>query len=67
MDMKTYLKNLTREEKVSLAEKANTSVAYLSQLANGHRKAGLKTVIALENASDGALTREAIRPDLYAA
>ncbi len=42
------MKSLSHQEKVEFAEKADTSLAYLSQLANGHRKAGLKTMLAIE-------------------
>ena len=35
---------LKPKEKVDLASKAKTSVSYLSQVANGHRNAGKKTI-----------------------
>ena len=40
MNFKTYWKDLTPAQKIELAEKSATSVAYLSHIANGHRKAG---------------------------
>lgn len=42
---------MSADEKRELAIKANTSVAYLSQVANGHRKAGadfIARVIAVD-------------------
>lgn len=65
MDMKTYLAKLNHEEKVSFAKQAKTSVAYLSQLAHGHRKAGLKSIHAVEKATDGQVTRYDLRPDIF--
>jgi len=35
---------LTADEKRALAYKSDTSVAYLSQIANGQRRAGRKTI-----------------------
>lgn len=35
---------LTDEEKLNLADKADTSVEYLSQIANGHRGAGANLI-----------------------
>ena len=45
-----YWAALTAAEKTDLAERADTSVAYLSQVANGHRRAGVKTIRSLTNA-----------------
>ena len=42
-----FWKELERDEKAELAEKADTSVAYLSQVASGHRGAGNKTINSL--------------------
>ena len=39
-----FLKALSTEEKVTLAKKADTSVAYLRQLASGNRNAGWPTI-----------------------
>jgi len=44
--------SLSPEEKRQLAEKADTSVAYLSQIAGGHRRAGNKTIAGLLKADD---------------
>ena len=40
MNFKEYFSGLDPEKKTSLATNADTSVAYLSQVANGHRNAG---------------------------
>jgi len=43
-NFKSHWVGLSPEEKKLLAEKAETSVAYLSQVANKHRNAGWKTI-----------------------
>jgi DNA-binding transcriptional regulator YdaS (Cro superfamily) len=65
MKFKTYYDNLTAAGKRDLAKKAKTSAAYLSQLANGHRKAGLKTLFVIEAATKNRVTKKDLRPDLY--
>ncbi len=40
MTFQTYWERLDADEKRMLAAKAETSVAYLSQVAHGHRRAG---------------------------
>ncbi len=65
MKLKTYLSACTRQEKATLVEKLNTSLAYLSQLANGHRKAGASILLKIELATSGKVTPQDLRPDLY--
>jgi len=59
-----YLASLSPDEVVALAEQAETSVPYLRQLANGHRKAGNSVSARLKRA-DPRITDEMLRPDLY--
>lgn len=65
MNLKTYLEPMSVDEKQAFAQKAGTSAAYLSQLASGHRKAGMRTASAIEAASDGVVTIRDQRPDLF--
>jgi DNA-binding transcriptional regulator YdaS (Cro superfamily) len=65
MDIKTFTEHMTTDEKEVFAKKADTSVAYISQLVHGHRQAGLKTILAIEKASGGKVTRYDLRPDLF--
>ena len=44
IEFKTHWESLSPEEKKGLAESAQTSVAYLSQIANQHRGAGFRTI-----------------------
>ena len=61
---KDYFSALSAEQKRSLAESARTSVAYLSQIANGHRKAGVGLMANLAGV-DVAITPAMLRPDLF--
>lgn len=63
-EFKSYWQGLSPEEKERLAKDAQTSVATLSQIANGHRNAGLNMCRRLERARP-VLTAEFLRPDLY--
>ncbi len=67
MNIKTYLQELSPDEKIKFADKAGTSTAYLSQLVSGHRKAGLKAIAGIERASDGKITANDLRADIYGA
>jgi len=49
-DFKELWVDLTADEKRELAAKSDTSVAYLSQVANGQRRAGRKTIGSLISA-----------------
>ena len=67
MDVRTFLrehrKNPSEIEQVALA--AQTTVAYLQQLAGGYRLPSAKLTLALERASGRRMTRYELRPDLY--
>ena len=65
MHIKIYLDELNTEEKKRFASDCGTSLAYLSQLANGHRRAGIKSMAAIEKASKGQVTSRDLRPDLF--
>ncbi len=67
MDMLNFWRELPPANKRKLATSLDTSVAYLSQIANGHRKAGFVLAKAIEDATSGAVTREDLRPDVYLA
>lgn len=58
-EFKQFWAGLKPKEKSELAEKADTSVAYLFQVANGHRRAGHKTIGNLVQAD------ERIRHDMF--
>ncbi len=58
MEMKAYYVDLNREQKEELAEKVKTSVAYLGQIASGHRKAGLDIALRIQCETKGQVTVE---------
>ena len=60
---KSYWRVLDPKEKIKLAKSAKTSVCYLSQIAHGHRNAGLNLILRLQKA-DTVLTIEMMRPEL---
>lgn len=60
---RAYYDRLSPAEKVALAERAQTSVNYLSQIATGHRSAGLDIFYRL-NQADERITLAMLRPDL---
>ena len=63
MNLQNYIDSLNPEQLQQFADRADTSVAYIKQLATGHRKAGAKSIFNLISASGGALTAESLRPD----
>ncbi|MCP1675477.1 DNA-binding transcriptional regulator YdaS (Cro superfamily) [Natronocella acetinitrilica] len=62
--IKHYWGNLSPVEKKDLASKCETSVAYLSQVFNGHRQAGPRFAQRLARESGGSVTAAQLRPDL---
>ena len=65
MDLKTYYTKLNKSEREALAENINTSPAYLSQLAYGHRKVGIGFFRLIEEATNHQVTRNELRPDIF--
>ncbi|WP_325435601.1 hypothetical protein [Pseudomonas nitroreducens] len=63
--IKEWLTSASEEERKRVAGAAATSVAYLYQLAGGHRLASLGLANRLCEATGGLLTIEGIRPDLH--
>tara|TARA_B100000965_G_C19519826_1_gene725932 strand:- start:578 stop:832 length:255 start_codon:yes stop_codon:yes gene_type:complete len=72
MNIKQWLsENKSQEVRDALAEKANTSIGYLSQLAYTPRKAGIEMCKALRDASaeitpDSIIEPRDVRPDIAA-
>ncbi len=58
----SYWKALEPEEKKQLADSCETSVAYLSQIANGERNPGRSLTATLEKLT--GIHRRKLRPDL---
>jgi hypothetical protein len=64
MDMKTYLKSVSPEERAVLAEKVERSVGYFYQISGGHRKPSsllCKNLVLHEP----RLSLHELRPDIW--
>ncbi|CDY79440.1 hypothetical protein BGLT_02221 [Caballeronia glathei] len=59
-----YLKKLTKDERQSLADLVDTSVAYLWQIAYKQRRCNESMAIEIEKASKRAVRVEDLRPDV---
>jgi hypothetical protein len=64
MDMKTYLKQASPDEREALALAVGSSVGYFYLIAGGHRKAGTDLCKALV-AAEPKLTLCGLRPDVW--
>lgn len=65
MNFTDYYKLATPKEKVELAKNLDCSIQYLSHLATGYRKAGLKYLNLIPAATGGLVTMAEIRPDKF--
>lgn len=70
MNLKTWLKHTSRRERERVAQHAGTTLAYLDQLAGGHRNPSPALARRLEQASrlhtpEYVLRREHLRPDIW--
>ena len=59
-----YFKALNKEERKGLAKKAKTTVGYLKQIAWG-KPAGAVMCNTIERETNGVVTREELRPDIF--
>jgi DNA-binding transcriptional regulator YdaS (Cro superfamily) len=64
MNLKNYLEDSLKKRKI-LAQKIGTDQMYLYQIANGYRNAGHKMARNIEIATDGLVTKEELRPDIF--
>lgn len=63
--LRDWLHSTKQPARESAASEAGTSVAYLWQLAGGHRKASLELAKRLQEATRGNLTIAGLRPDVF--
>lgn len=64
MDMKTYLRQASAEEREALAAKVESSVGYFYLIAGQHKKPGAKLCRKLVDA-EPKLTLSELRPDIW--
>lgn len=65
MGFKEYFYSLTAGEKKDLIRKLDTSYMYLLHLIKGRKKAGAKYLSRIEEATNGFVTPQMLRPDLF--
>lgn len=66
MNIRDFLSTLTPEQREAFATRAGTKASYFPQLMmDDHRKPSVKLARRLVDASDGALTLEELRPDVW--
>ncbi|MGG2141657.1 YdaS family helix-turn-helix protein [Candidatus Symbiopectobacterium sp.] len=63
--MKEFWDTLTIAEQHKLAHKVGSSRGYLRLIFNGYKKVGFSLARSLEEATDGAVTKAQLRPDIY--
>jgi len=65
MKLHPYWLGLDKESRKKFAKKAGTKISYLWQVAQGHRNASASLARRIEIATDGTVTKEELRPDIY--
>lgn len=63
--MREYWNSLSLEEREALAEILGSSTGYLRLVFAGHKKAGFSLAQAIEQHTDGEVTKNQLRPDIY--
>jgi len=64
MDLKTYISDLSTEERESFAKKCETSLRHLQNVAYGYKPAGESLCINIERETKGKVICESLRPDV---
>jgi hypothetical protein len=59
------MKTLTPDQKLVFADASGTSLGYINLLSGGFRRPSPDLVKRMVIASNGELTRESLRPDIY--
>lgn len=67
MNLKTHLATLERGGATRLADALGVSISFLSQMASGSAAISPARCVSIEQATDGAVTRQELRPDDWAA
>lgn len=64
MDLLTFISDFP-DRVESVADEAGTKAVYLRQIARRHRNASHRLAKAIERATDGAVTVQDLRPDIF--
>ena len=65
MNFRDYWRSIDKPARSRVADRAETSVEYLIQIAGGHSRPSAAMCVRLEIATGGKVTREELRPDLF--
>jgi len=65
MDAKTFYDTFGSDETKRVSEAAGTTLEYFKQVMYNNRKFGHKLAIDIVVASEGRMTRESLRPDIW--
>jgi DNA-binding transcriptional regulator YdaS (Cro superfamily) len=65
MDMRAYLNSIKTEDREQLATRCGTSVNYFWQIAGKHRNPSHSLAQKIEKFTDGKVTCQDLRPDIY--
>jgi DNA-binding transcriptional regulator YdaS (Cro superfamily) len=63
MDLLTYIEDMDRRR--ALATAVNSNPDYLWQVATGRRQASTSLAISIQVHTEGQVTRESLRPDVW--
>jgi DNA-binding transcriptional regulator YdaS (Cro superfamily) len=63
MDLKTYLADLSGEQREALAERCDTSTGHLKNISYGDRRCSPTLALAIERESQGSVKREEVCPE----
>lgn len=64
MSLLAYIKGLDKAELEGLAERCQTTVGQIKQVAYGNRRAGAGLAVCLDRETQGAVTCESLREDI---
>lgn len=65
MDFKTFWYDMTQAQRAAFADQVERSPGYLQLVAGGFRKASPELATAIQSQSEGRVTRDEMRPDIY--
>lgn len=65
MDFKTFWFDMSQEQRGAFAERVHRSPGYLQAVAGGFRRASPALAGDIQLQSEGKVTREEMRPDVY--
>ncbi len=65
MELIDYLKKLHGQERDVFADRCETSIGHLTNVAYGYKPCGITLAVLIERESNGSVSRERLRPHDY--